>query len=129
MSELDDPRLEAGRELARRYFGEGVPERWAEVSPDLADLTAVYAFADLWSRPALPLRDRSLIAIVVLTALRAHPQLEWHVRGALRVGLSPEEIREAIISVSGLAGFPASWSALEVAEGVLREAAEGEAGA
>jgi 4-carboxymuconolactone decarboxylase len=120
-SDPEDPRLEAGRALARRYFGDDVPERWAEVSPDLADITAVFAFADLWARPGLPLRDRSLIAVAVLTALRAHPQLEWHVRGALRVGLSAEEIREAIISVSGLAGFPASWAALEVAERVLAE--------
>lgn len=122
-SEADD-RLAAGRELARRYFGEDVPERWAELSPDLADLTARFAFGDLWARPGLPLRDRSLIAIAVLATLRAHPQLEWHVRGGLRAGLTPDEIREAIMGVSGLAGFPAAWSALEVAEGVLA----GEAG-
>ena len=115
----EDRRLEAGRELARRYFGADVPDRWAEVSPDFADLTARFAFGDLWARPGLPLRDRSLIAIVVLTALRAHPQLEWHVRGGLRSGLSPDEIREAVMSVSGLAGFPASWSALEVVERIL----------
>jgi 4-carboxymuconolactone decarboxylase len=115
----EDPRLAAGRDLARRYFGDDVPERWGGVSPDLADLTARFAFGDLWSRPGLALRDRSLIAIVVLTALRAHPQLEWHVRGGLRAGLSPAEIREAIMAVSGLAGFPAAWAALEVAQGVL----------
>jgi len=116
-----DDRLDAGRELARRYFGDDVPGRWAEVSGDLADITARFAFGDLWARPGLPLRDRSMIAIAVLTALRAHPQLEWHVRGGLRAGLAPDEIREAIIAVSGLAGFPAAWSALEVAEGVLAQ--------
>jgi 4-carboxymuconolactone decarboxylase len=119
-SDADD-RLAAGRELARRYFGDDVPERWAELSPDLADLTVRFAFGDLWARPGLALRDRSLIAIAVLAALRAHAQLEWHVRGGLRAGLAPDEIREAIMGVSGLAGFPAAWSALEVAEAVLAD--------
>ena len=42
-------------------------------------------------------------------------------RGALGAGVTPDEVREVLIAVSGLAGFPASWTALEVAEPILRE--------
>ena len=122
-----DPRLDAGRELARRHLGPDVTDRWRSVSPDLEEITSRFAFGDLWSRPGLSRRDRSLVAIVVTATLRAHPQLQWHVRGGLRAGLAPAEIREALIAVSGLAGFPAAWSALEAAEPILREA-EGGAG-
>jgi hypothetical protein len=48
-----DARLEAGRQLARRYFGEGVVERWREISPDLEETTSRFAFGDIWTRPAL----------------------------------------------------------------------------
>lgn len=116
-----DPRLERGRGLARRHLGDGVIERWRSVSEPMEELTSGFAFGDLWSRPGLGRRDRSLIAIVVTATLRAHPQLGWHVRGALGAGMSPDEIREALIAVSGLAGFPAAWSALEVAEEILAE--------
>ena len=121
-----DPRLDAGRDLARLHLGEGVIERWREVSPDLEEITSRFAFGDLWSRPGLSRRDRSLIAVVVTATLRAHPQLLWHVRAGVGAGLSPDEVREALIAVSGLAGFPAAWSALEAAEPLLREL-EGEA--
>ena len=121
MSDERDPRLEAGRDLARRYFDPEVVAGWEALSPDLEELTSGFAFGDLWSRPGLSLRDRALIAIVVTATLRAHPQLAWHVRGGLGAGLTGEEVREALIAVSGLAGFPAAWSALDVAEPILRE--------
>lgn len=121
---MSDDRQIRGRELAERYFGSGVPDEWREVSPDLAELTEGFAFGDLWSRPGLGLRDRALIAVAVTAAIRAEPQLAWHIRGAQRVGVTPDEIREAIIAITGFAGFPASWNGLRVAEAVIAEAAD-----
>jgi 4-carboxymuconolactone decarboxylase len=125
-----DDRLERGRELARRHLGENVVERWRELSGDLEELTSAFGFGDLWSRPGLGRRDRSLVAMAVTATLRAHPQLAWHVRGALGAGVTPAEVREALIAVAGLAGLPAAWSALEVAEPIIaeREAVDGEDG-
>jgi 4-carboxymuconolactone decarboxylase len=117
----DDERLERGRELARRHLGDDVVERWRGLSPDLEELTSGFAFAELWSRPGLGRRDRSIVAMAITAALRASTQLEWHVRGALRAGVTPDEVREVLIAVAGLAGFPAAWSALEVAEPILAE--------
>lgn len=116
-----DERLERGRELARRHLGEGVVERWRDLSPDLEELTSHFGFGHLWSRPGLNRRDRSIVAMAVTATLRAHPQLGWHVRGALGAGVSPDEVREVLIATAGLAGFPAAWSALETAEPILAE--------
>ena len=117
----EDDRLERGRELARRYMGDDTIARWRATSPDLEELTSRFGFGELWSRPGLGLRDRAMLAVAITATLRALPQLAWHVRGALEVGVTPEEIREAVIFVAGLAGFPAAWSALEVVEEVLAE--------
>ena len=121
-----DDRLERGRALADQHLGEGTAERWRSVSPDLEELTSAFGFADLWGRPGLGRRDRAVVAMAVTATLRAQQQLGWHVRGALRAGVTPDEVREVLIAVAGLAGFPAAWTAMEVAQPIL---AEHEAGA
>lgn len=120
-TEGDEGRLERGRALAEEHLGEGVVERWRAVSPDMEELTSAFGFADLWGRPGLSRRDRSLVAMAITATLRAEPQLGWHVRGALRAGVTPDEVREVLIAVSGLAGFPAAWTALETAAPILAE--------
>lgn len=116
-----DDRLERGRALAELHLGEGAVERWREVSPDLEELTSAFGFADLWGRPGLERRDRAIVAMAVTATLRAQPQLGWHVRGALRAGVTPDEVREVLIAIAGLAGFPAAWTAMEVAQPILDE--------
>ncbi len=66
--------------------------------------------------------------MAITATLRAHAQLEWHVRGALGAGVTPDEVREVLIAVAGLAGFPAAWSALEAAEPILAGHEAGDAG-
>ena len=117
----EDERLARGRALAERHLGEGVVERWRSVSPDLEELTSAFGFADLWGRPGLSRRDRSIVAMAITATLRAEPQLGWHVRGALGAGVTPDEVREVLIATAGLAGFPAAWTAMEVAEPILAE--------
>lgn len=118
--ESERERLERGRDLARRYLSPDTIERWRGLSADLEELTSG-VFADVWTRTTLGLRERAMIALAITATLRAHPQLAWHVRGALGAGMSPDEVRETLIAVAGLAGFPAAWSALEVAEPILAE--------
>jgi alkylhydroperoxidase/carboxymuconolactone decarboxylase family protein YurZ len=124
----DGDRLERGRALARLHLGEDVVDRWRGASPDLEELTSAFGFGDLWSRPGLGRRDRAIVAMAITATLRAHTQLGWHVRGALGAGVSPDEVREVLIAVAGLAGFPAAWSAIETAEPILAEHAAGAAG-
>ena len=64
----------------------------------------------VWNRPGLSRRDRSLLNLGMLTALRAHEELAGHVRGGLNNGLTREEIVEAIIHATGYCGAPAALS-------------------
>jgi alkylhydroperoxidase/carboxymuconolactone decarboxylase family protein YurZ len=123
-----DDRLERGRALARLHLGEDIINRWRELHPDLEELTSGFGFGDLWSRPGLGRRDRAIVAMAITATLRAHTQLGWHVRGALGAGVTPDEVREVLIAVAGLAGFPAAWSALETAEPILAEHGAGGGG-
>lgn len=84
-------------------------------------------WGSVWTREGLAKRDRSLLNIGMLVALRATGELRGHVRGALRNGLSREEIVEAVIHSAGYCGAPAALSAMSVVQEVL-VAELGEAG-
>jgi 4-carboxymuconolactone decarboxylase len=71
------------------------------------------------SRPGLDRRSRQLATIAALTALGHAPQLEVHIRGALNVGCTRQEIVEVILQMAVYAGFPAAINALNVAREVL----------
>lgn len=76
-------------------------------------------FGRLWSREGLSRRDRSLVTMGILIALRATDEFESHVRIGLRNGLTEDEIAEVIYHSSGYAGFPNANTAMKVAKGVL----------
>lgn len=118
-------RVRRGRAMAEAHLGEGVTAGWRERSPALEALTSGF-FGEVWGREGLGRRDRALVAMAATAALRAAPQLAWHVRGALRAGVTPDEVREVMIAVAGFAGFPAAWQAAEVAEEVIAAHAAGE---
>lgn len=114
----DGGRLERGRAMADAHLGEGVTAGWRERSPAMEELTSGF-FGEVWGRGALGRRERAIVAMAATATLRAAPQLAWHVRGALRAGVTPDEIREVLMAVTGFAGFPAAWQATEVAEEVI----------
>ena len=91
----------------------------AKLAPDFFDYVQQTAFGMIWTRPGLPKRDRSLITCSLLAALGHHDELRAHLAGALNVGLSRDELVEAIMHVSVYAGVPAAVSALRVAADVL----------
>jgi 4-carboxymuconolactone decarboxylase len=119
----DEYRHQAGTALAEAYFGPDVPGEWREISPDLAELTESAALGAIWTRPGLALRDRALVAVGMTAVLGAQGQLAWHTRGALRSGVTPQEIREVVIQAAGLAGYPAAWNAMRTVAPILDEAA------
>jgi 4-carboxymuconolactone decarboxylase len=92
-----------------------------EVSPKLADLTANVLFGDVWERPQLSKRDRSLITVAVLTALYRTDQLRGHIRRALDNGVTREEISEIITHVAFYSGWPTAANAVQVAKQVFDE--------
>lgn len=73
---------------------------------DMGNLVMDFAFGDVWSRPQLSRRDRSLVVISVLTALSAAHELQIHLHGALNHGVSEQEIEEVMITMVLYGGFP-----------------------
>lgn len=87
----------------------------------IGELALRNVFSELWTRPGLDLRSRSLVTLGILIALRASDELEVHLLTALRNGLSLSEIEEVIYHASGYAGFPAANSARTAALAVFRK--------
>src|SRR5689334_8505315 len=92
-----------------------------ELFPKLAQLTDEVVFGDVWERPQLSRRDRSLVTVAALTALCRPDQLRGHLHRALDNGVKPEEIVELITHLAFYAGWPNAGSAALVAKQVLEE--------
>jgi 4-carboxymuconolactone decarboxylase len=117
---MDDDRYERGR--AR--FLEVHDERALGAVEGLGDLgrTIVeFVYGDVYERPALSIRDRELAAVVALVALGRSSQIPQHLRGALKAGVTPEELREAILQTATVAGFPVAMNAMSTLKNVLAE--------
>ena len=124
MSDLDHIR-EAGLAVRRAVLGDAHVDRArARTTPFTAafqDFITRYAWGEVWTRPALERRSRSMITLAVLTALGRENEIEMHVRGALRNGLSPEEIGEVLLHTAVYAGVPAANAAFAIARRVIEE--------
>jgi 4-carboxymuconolactone decarboxylase len=117
-SPSEDPRA-AGEAVRREVLGDAHVDRSAErttpFTADFQDFITRYAWGDVWSRPGLDRRSRSLLTLAVLTALRSE-ELALHVRGAVRNGLTREEIGEVILHTAVYAGVPAANTAFAIAQ-------------
>ena len=91
----------------------------AKLAPDFYRYVAESAFGMLWSRPGLAIRDRSLVTCAQLAALGKTEELKAHLRGALNVGLSKEELVEVLMQTAVYAGVPAANDALKTAAEVF----------
>ena len=92
-----------------------------EVSPKLAELTADMLFGDVWERPELSKRDRSLITVANLVALYRTDQLRGHIGRALDNGVTKAEISEVILHTTMYAGWPVGANAVRIAKEVIEE--------
>jgi len=121
----DDERWRRGLERLKEVDGaDGLRalERLEGVSPDLARYVVEFAFGEVYQRPGLELKQREIAAVAALTALgHARPQLKTHLRAALRVGCTKQEVVEVIIQMAAYAGFPAALNAMYAAREVFEE--------
>lgn len=91
------------------------------VAPKLFELIEGTVYGDLWQRPELSARDRSLITVAALIGMRQTDQMRSHLEKALDNGVTAEEIGEIITHLSVYAGFPAALSAALAARPLLEE--------
>jgi len=96
------------------YSGQSSP-----VAPEIYDLMMEYGIGMIWARPGLSPRDRSLLTIGMLIALRAEDQLRGHIPIGLTHGLTREEIAEILYHSTLYAGYPAAMTAHKVALDVM----------
>jgi len=92
-----------------------------DIAPKLAELTDNVLFGDVWARPGLSQRDRSLVTISALIAMNRPDQLRSHLARALQNGVKEEEIVEAITHLAFYAGWPNAISAVGVAREVFKK--------
>jgi len=98
-----------------------VRRAWRSLEPDFERYVLGFVAGEVWSRPGLPLKTRSLVTVSVLAALGRREALALNIRMALNNGASRREISEVLLQMAPYAGFPAAWEALVVASGVYKE--------
>ena len=91
-----------------------------DVAPKLIDLTEKVLFGDIWERPGLSKRDRSVITVSALVAMNRTDQLPFHLRRALENGVTEDELVELITHLAFYSGWPTAMSAIRVAKVVFR---------
>jgi len=119
-----DP-YDRGMQVRREVLGDEHVDRAIEQTTNLTrgfqELITRYAWGEVWSRPELDRRARSMITLALLAALGHEEELAMHVRAAVRIGLTPEEIGEVLLHTAIYAGVPVANRALSVAQTVLAE--------
>jgi len=122
---MSDDLWEKGLEIRREVVGEPHVERSLAAADDfnmpLQAYITRYAWGDIWRRPGLDRRSRSILNLGMLTALNRPAELKLHLRGALRNGVTREEIRECLLQTAVYCGAPAALDAFRVAREVFAE--------
>ncbi|WP_417436850.1 carboxymuconolactone decarboxylase family protein [Idiomarina abyssalis] len=122
---MENTRLNIGLEHLTQIDGEAgqkVIDSLEDICPDLARFTIEYPFGDIYSRNGLDLKSREIATVAALTALgNCQPQLKVHLKAALNVGCSEEEVKEIILQMSVYAGFPAALNGMFAFKEVLNE--------
>jgi 4-carboxymuconolactone decarboxylase len=94
-------------------------EKLRPIVPKLIDLTEKVLFGDVWERPGLSKRDRSLITVAALVALYRPEQLRAHLGRALQNGVTKDELSELMTHLAFYAGWPSAITAASVAKDVF----------
>ena len=120
-----DERHEAGtavrREVAGDSFVDSSVAGTTTFTADFQDLITRYAWGEIWTRPGLDRRSRSIVTLTALVSGGHWGDLATHVRGAVRNGLSVEEIKEVLLQTAVYCSVPSAKQAFKVAQDVLRE--------
>ena len=96
-------------------------ESFGDIAPALAEYTDKVLFGDVWRRPGLSPRDRSLITVASLVALYRSNELPFHLKKALENGITRDEIIELITHLAFYSGWPTANTALAIARRVFEE--------
>ncbi|MCE2879004.1 MAG: carboxymuconolactone decarboxylase family protein [Comamonadaceae bacterium] len=117
------PAYEKGLKLRKQVMGEAYVARAlagaTAFSEPMQDHITSKAWGDVWQRPGLDLKTRSMITVAILTALGKQHELKGHVRGALNNGVTPQELQELLLHAAVYCGVPTAVDAFRTAAEVV----------
>jgi 4-carboxymuconolactone decarboxylase len=113
--ELFDRGLEVRKAVLGRPYVEAALGNATPFNDDFQTLVTQYAWGDVWSRPGLDRKTRSMLTIAMLAALGQHEELKLHIRATRNTGVSPDEVKEVLLQAAIYAGIPAANSAFQQA--------------
>ena len=123
---MDKERYERGLEIRKAVLGAEYVENSLKTADDfnrpMQELSTEYCWGHVWSREGLTRKERSLINLAMISALNRPHELKLHVRGALRNGVTREEIREVLLQVAIYCGVPAGIDSFRIAREALAQA-------
>lgn len=112
-------RKEQSEQVYEKLFG--ILDTSKEQDPEFMEILRKFIFGDVFHIGNLEMKTRELISVVILTTLQTLPQLKAHIHGALHIGNTPEEIREAIYQCAPFIGFPKTLNAIQMMNDVFFE--------
>lgn len=119
---MSDERYERGMRVRRDVHGDehvdAATARATDLTREFQELLTRYAWGEIWTRPGLDRRTRSLITLSTLVALGRERELELHLRSARRIGVEWDDIKEVLLQSAIYCGVPAANSAFAIAQAV-----------
>ena len=124
----DKERFDGGMKIRREVLGAEHVDRGMAAADDfmmaMQDLTTRYCWGDIWSRPGLDRKTRSMLNLAMISTLNRPHELKLHVKGALTNGVTKDEIKEILLQVAVYAGIPAGMDSFRIANEAFKEIAK-----
>ncbi|SFB02617.1 4-carboxymuconolactone decarboxylase [Lentibacillus halodurans] len=122
---MDQKKFDAGLKVRREVLGAAYVDKSIANADDfikpMQELVTEYCWGEIWTREGLPKKTRSIINLAMLTALNRPNELKLHLRGALRNGVTKEEIKEIFLQTAIYCGVPAALDSFKTAQQVFAE--------
>lgn len=119
--ELFDKGLRTRREVVGDKYVDASLKAADEFSMPMQELVTQFCWGEVWSRPGLDRKSRSILNLGMIAALNRPEEFALHVRGALRNGVTKDELQECLLQIAVYVGMPAGLGAFRVARQVLKE--------
>ena len=121
----DHDRRSAGDAMRRRVLSDRYVDsrrgNATEFNRELEELITRFAWGEIWSRPGLDPKFRSVITMAITSSRSQGDEFRVHVRGALNNGLTPDELKEALLHMAVYGGFPTARTGFKEAQAVMAE--------
>ncbi len=123
---MDKDRFERGLAVRREVLGAEYVDKSIASADDFnqpfQELVTEYCWGEIWTRPGLERKTRSIINLAMLTALNRPHEVRIHIKGALNNGVSKDEIKEVLLQTAIYCGVPAALDSFRIAREVFKEA-------